>query len=78
MLCEYGSLGDLIEQSTTRFAEKTAFINMGKAATYRDIGRYSNAFAAYLQGELRLSVGARRRANDAQHTPISNSPLRGA
>ena len=58
-LCEYGSLGDLIEQSTTRFAEKTAFINMGKAATYRDIGRYSNAFAAYLQGELRLSVGAR-------------------
>jgi long-chain acyl-CoA synthetase len=55
----YRSIGDLFEQSVAKFADKTAYVNMGRALTYAEVDRLSLAFAAYLQGELRLPKGAR-------------------
>ncbi len=56
---EYRSLGDLFEQSAAAFAARAAFVNMGKALTFEELERSSRFFAAYLQRELKLSVGAR-------------------
>ena len=53
------SLGDLFQKSTAKFADKVAFANMGKAITYRELEHLSRAFAAFLQGELKLAPGAR-------------------
>ncbi len=58
-LQEYRSLKDLFERSVVAFADKTAFVNMGKAMTYQEIERFSRSFAAYLQGELKLAAGTR-------------------
>jgi len=58
-LREYRSLKDLFERSAATFAHKTAFVNMGKAMTYRELERFSRSFAAYLQVELKLAAGTR-------------------
>ena len=53
----YSSLLDIFEQSIAKFADKVAFINMGKSITYRQLDQQSQAFAAYLQHELGLKKG---------------------
>ncbi|MCT8126639.1 long-chain-fatty-acid--CoA ligase FadD [Alishewanella sp. BS5-314] len=53
----YSSLLDIFEQSIAKFADKVAFVNMGKSITYRELDRQSQAFAAYLQHELGLKKG---------------------
>jgi len=53
----YSSLLDIFSQSIEKFADKIAFINMGKSITYRELDRQSQAFAAYLQHELGLKPG---------------------
>lgn len=58
-LNDYRSLGDLFERSASAFADKPAFVNLGKGMTYGELGRLSQAFAAYLQGELGLAPGTR-------------------
>lgn len=55
----YTSLVDLFEQAVQRYADQTAFINMGQPITYRQLEQKSRAFAAYLQGELGLKKGDR-------------------
>ncbi|CAM3852404.1 long-chain-fatty-acid--CoA ligase FadD [Rheinheimera salexigens] len=45
----YPSLLDIFSQSIEQYADKTAFINMGKSITYRELDQKSIAFAAYLQ-----------------------------
>ncbi len=55
----YRSLGDLFERSVAEFADKIAYVNMGKAMTYAELERLSRAFAAYLQSELKLAPGTR-------------------
>ena len=45
----YHSLLDILSQSVAEFADHTAFINMGKSLTYRQLDELSTAFAAYLQ-----------------------------
>ncbi len=56
---DYRSLGDLFERSVAAFADKTAFVNMGKTMTYRELEQCSRSFAAYLQVELNLPAGTR-------------------
>lgn len=53
----YSSLLDIFEQSIAKFADKVAFVNMGKSITYRELDRQSQAFAAYLQQTLGLKKG---------------------
>lgn len=53
----YSSLLDIFSQSIEKFADKVAFINMGKSITYRELDKQSQAFAAYLQHELGLKSG---------------------
>lgn len=53
----YSSLLDIFEQSIAKFADKVAFVNMGKSITYRQLDQQSQAFSAYLQHELGLKKG---------------------
>ena len=52
----YSSLVDIFEQSIATYADRTAYINMGKSITYRELDQHSQAFAAYLQ-KLGLKKG---------------------
>jgi long-chain acyl-CoA synthetase len=53
----YHSLLDIFSQSISQFADRTAFINMGKSISYRELDKLSKAFAAYLQKDLGLKKG---------------------
>ena len=55
----YRSLGDLFERSAAAYADKTAYVSMGREMTYAELERLSRAFAAYFQGELKLPPGTR-------------------
>ncbi len=56
---EFRSLGDLFEQGTRKFGDRTAYINMARSITYAELDRLSAQFAGYLQGELKLRKGDR-------------------
>ena len=43
----YSSLVDIFEQSIATYADRIAYINMGKSITYRELDQHSQAFAAY-------------------------------
>src|SRR3954469_23410765 len=53
------TLGQLIDDSCTRFADSVAYVQMGKSLTFRDIDRQSRQFAAYLQKTAGLAKGER-------------------
>ncbi len=53
----YHSLLDIYEQSIVKFADKPAYINMGKSITFTELGEYANDFAAYLQNTLGIKKG---------------------
>jgi len=55
----YPSLVALIDDSLQRFANQSAFENLGVRLSYAEIDRLSRAFAAYLQRELGLVKGDR-------------------
>jgi long-chain acyl-CoA synthetase len=55
---QYPSLVALMEESFTKYADRTAYSFMGKDVSYRETDKLSKAFAAYLQG-LGLSKGDR-------------------
>ncbi|BDX06065.1 long-chain-fatty-acid--CoA ligase FadD [Planctobacterium marinum] len=48
---KYTSLVDIFEQSIAKYADKTAYINMGHSITFGELEEYSKHFAAYLQGQ---------------------------
>jgi long-chain acyl-CoA synthetase len=54
----YSSLVGLMEESFTKYADRTAYSFMGKDVTYAETDKQSKAFAAYLQG-LGLAKGDR-------------------
>jgi long-chain acyl-CoA synthetase len=54
----YPSLVALMEESFTKYAERTAYSFMGKDLSYGEVDKLSRAFAAYLQG-LGLAKGDR-------------------
>lgn len=55
----YSSLVDMFEKSVQKYADQTAFINMGQVMTFRKLEERSRAFAAYLQNSLKLKKGDR-------------------
>src|SRR6476661_11119335 len=46
----YPSLVALMEESFTKYADRTAYSFMGKDVSYADVDHQSRAFAGYLQG----------------------------
>ena len=46
---EFRSLGDLFERSVRRFADKTAYICMGKSMTYAELDALSARFGTELR-----------------------------
>ena len=48
---QYASLVALLDESFTRFADRTAYKFMGKTITFRQVDEASRAFAAWLQGQ---------------------------
>lgn len=56
---KYASLVSMFEDSVRRYADRPAYINMGKVITYRRLEVLSRAFAAYLQNDLKLKKGDR-------------------
>lgn len=56
---EFRSLGELFERSVRRFADKTAYVCMGKSITYAELDALSARFGAFLQGALGLPKGTR-------------------
>ena len=55
----YASIGDLFEEGVRKFADREAYICMGKSITYAELDRLSAAFAAYLQQVIKLPPKAR-------------------
>jgi len=56
---EFHSLGELFEKSVGKYADRIAYINMGKAISYRELDRLTRDFGAYCQSVLGLKRGAR-------------------
>ncbi|QOL25816.1 long-chain-fatty-acid--CoA ligase FadD [Thalassotalea sp. LPB0316] len=54
---KYSSLVEIINKYLTQYADNTAFINMGKSLTYKEVHQQATAFAAYLQQDLSLKKG---------------------
>lgn len=55
----YASIGELFERSVEKYSYKAAFVHMGTTLSYAELDRFSRAFRAYLQEELKLERGAR-------------------
>ncbi|MDE2304329.1 MAG: AMP-binding protein [Gammaproteobacteria bacterium] len=55
----YASLKALLEESCERYAERTAFENMGTRLSYAQLQDLSRAFAAWLRGRAGLETGDR-------------------
>lgn len=55
----YGSIVDLYKESFETYGDRVAFRNFGAELSYRDVGRLSRDFAAYLQNELGIEKGDR-------------------
>ncbi len=53
----YASLLEVFDESIKDYADKTAYINMGKSITYAELDQLSLKFAAYLQQQLGLKQG---------------------
>ena len=53
----YASLLEVFDESIKDYAEKTAYINLGKSITYAELDQLSLKFAAYLQQQLGLKKG---------------------
>lgn len=56
---QFTSIAEAFQKSSTRYADRTAFINMGKSLTYGELAELSGHFAAYLQHHLKLAKGER-------------------
>jgi long-chain acyl-CoA synthetase len=55
----FSSLRDILEKSCQKFADKAAYSNLGVTLSYRDLGRMSRDFAAFLQSMPGLGKGER-------------------
>ncbi|MBA4741878.1 MAG: AMP-binding protein [Azoarcus sp.] len=56
---ECANLIEVIEDSVRRFAERPAYVCMGRSLSYADLDRLSRHFAAFLRSDLELERGAR-------------------
>jgi long-chain acyl-CoA synthetase len=74
----YASLANLLEESFAKFADRTAFICMGRSITYRQLDELSSALGGYFQ-IMGLKKGARvaiMMPNVLQHPVTSSAVLR--
>ncbi len=55
---EFKSIGELVEASVKKYADRPAYHNMGKELTFGDLDRLTRAFGAWLQSKG-LAKGAR-------------------
>jgi long-chain acyl-CoA synthetase len=55
----YQSVTDVFEQATQRYAERPCFSNLGTTLTYRDMDRYTDQLASYLQSLPGMEKGDR-------------------
>jgi long-chain acyl-CoA synthetase len=53
------SLVELCAENSKKFAQNTAFENMGRKMSYQELDKLSSAFAAYLQNGAKLKQGDR-------------------
>lgn len=56
---KYRSIGDLIEESFSKFSLTQAYNCMGKGLSYQEVDRLTQQFASYLQNDLKLQKGDR-------------------
>lgn len=56
---EFSSLNEISDQSFKKFAQHTAFVQMGTGITYGQLDQYSRDFGAWLQTECGLKRGDR-------------------
>src|SRR5580698_3280199 len=56
---DFRSLKHLIEESCTKFADRKAFVHMGRAMTYAELDRLSAQFGGWLQERTGLKKGDR-------------------
>ena len=56
---EYSSIVSVLKSSLEKYRDRPAFANMGRSITYAEVDKYSQQFAAYLLGELKLKKGDR-------------------
>ncbi len=56
---EFASLKEMMRAAFDQFQDKKAFTCMGKSLTFAELDRASEAFAAYLQCDLKLVAGDR-------------------
>lgn len=56
---EYENVIELIDVASKKFADRIAFVNMGRSLSFAQVDRLSTDFAAYLQSELGLAKGDR-------------------
>ncbi|NOT79713.1 MAG: AMP-binding protein [Bacteriovoracaceae bacterium] len=56
---KYRSIGDLIEESFSKFSLTQAYNCMGKGFSYQEVDRLTQQFASYLQNDLKLQKGDR-------------------
>ncbi len=56
---EFRSVTEVFEKSIEAYADRIAYINMGKAITYGELDRLSRQFGAYLQSRAGLRKGDR-------------------
>jgi len=56
---EFSSVPDVFEQTVKKYADRPAFINLGKSLSYAEVDVRATAFAAFLQQVLKLPRGAR-------------------
>ncbi len=68
---QYANINEMFVKPFELYADNTAFVNMGHSLTYRDLNEKSDAFAAYLQNDLRPKRRSNR-ADDAKPSAISN------
>ncbi|TMM45947.1 long-chain-fatty-acid--CoA ligase FadD [Colwellia ponticola] len=54
---KYPSIVAMFTKYSSKFSDKTAFINMGASITYAELEEQATAFAAYLQQDLGLQKG---------------------
>ena len=56
---QFTSIVDVFRQSTERYADRTAFINMGKTMSFRELAAATEQFSSFLQHHLKLQRGER-------------------
>jgi long-chain acyl-CoA synthetase len=56
---QYQNINEMFRDTFEKYADKTAFVNMGHSLSFAELKEKSDAFAAYLQCELKAKKGDR-------------------